>query len=61
MDADKLRILRITKRLSQNELARRSGVSRSYISMIENKEKEPSLAVLGRIADALGCSIKDFF
>jgi transcriptional regulator with XRE-family HTH domain len=61
MDKDKIRIQRVIKKISQDELAKAAKVDRSYISMIETGKKTPSLAVLERIAKALDCSIKDFF
>jgi transcriptional regulator with XRE-family HTH domain len=57
----KLRTIRKKNGLTQAELARRVGVSRSYINKIENGEAKPSLALLERIASILGVSIKDFF
>jgi transcriptional regulator with XRE-family HTH domain len=57
----KIRSIREKNGLTQAELARRVGVSRSYINKIENGEAKPSLALLERIASILGVSIKDFF
>jgi transcriptional regulator with XRE-family HTH domain len=59
--SEKLRTIRKKNGLTQAELARRVGVSRSYINKIENGEAKPSLALLERIASILGVSIKDFF
>ncbi len=51
----RLKEFRENKRLSQAELARRSGVSQSTISRIEAGETGGiSLANLERLADALG-------
>ena len=61
MNKEKIRLQRVLKKMSQEELAKESGVDRSYISQIESGKKTPSLSVLERIADALGCSLKDFF
>jgi transcriptional regulator with XRE-family HTH domain len=61
MDKNKIRIMRVTNGISQDELAHKAKVDRSYISQIETGKKTPSLAVLERIAKALNCSIKDFF
>lgn len=61
MNKDKIRLQRVIKKMSQEELAKKANVDRSYISQIESGRKTPSLAVLERIADALGCSLKDFF
>jgi transcriptional regulator with XRE-family HTH domain len=59
--SEKLRTIRKKNGLTQAELARRVGVSRSYINKIENGEAKPSLALLERIASILGVSMKDFF
>ena len=40
--------------ITQKQLADRSGVSQANISKIENRSYRPSIAVLKRIADALG-------
>ncbi|WP_108669515.1 helix-turn-helix domain-containing protein [Peribacillus acanthi] len=61
MDAQKLKIIRIKKGISQKRLAELVDADYSYINMIENGRKVPSLALLERIANALDCSLKDFF
>jgi transcriptional regulator with XRE-family HTH domain len=47
----------LQRRLSLDELALRSGVSRSMISSVERGKKVPTVVVLGRIATALDVSI----
>jgi len=50
--------LRIRHRMSQRELAKLAGVSDPYIALLEtNQRKNPSLAVLKRIAKALDVPI----
>ncbi len=61
MDKDKVRIKRVLKGLSQEDLAKLANVDRSYISQIESGKKTPSISVLERIAGALNCNLKDFF
>lgn len=61
MNKDKVRLQRVLKNMSQEDLAKKANVDRSYISQIESGKKIPSLSVLERIADALECSLKDFF
>ncbi|MBZ9635560.1 helix-turn-helix domain-containing protein [Clostridium sp. FP1] len=39
--------------ISQSELARRAGISQSYISKLEKGTKIPSLPMLYRIATAM--------
>ena len=52
-----LRELRQEKGLSQEELADKAGLHRTYISQIERGLKSPSLRSLDQIADALGVSL----
>ena len=49
--------------LTQQQLADMTDMSREYICDIENKSKNKhvTIAVLGRIAEALGKPIGDFF
>jgi len=47
--------------LSQEELAGRAGVHRTYIGMIERAEKNITLENIEKIAKALKISIADFF
>ena len=53
-----LRELIVTTRnfldITQNQLAKKSGVSQSNISKIEGGNYQPSIATLKKIADALG-------
>ena len=48
-----LRQLRHTKGWSQEDLALRLEISRSHIGRLETGEKQPSLKILFRLADAL--------
>lgn len=41
------------KRLSQEELAARAGMERSYVSDLERGVRNPSVRALGRLAEAL--------
>lgn len=52
---EKLTHLRISKRMSLQELANASGISMSYISQIENGRHNPSDAVVNKLAIALKC------
>jgi transcriptional regulator with XRE-family HTH domain len=40
--------------LTQQELGRKSGLSRSFLSQVENGNRVPSLSSLTRISAALG-------
>lgn len=41
--------------LSQEEFAERAEVHRTYVSQLERGLKSPSVRVLGKVAEALGC------
>ena len=42
--------------MTQEELAFKAGVDRTYVSQLEHDKKSPTVAVLFRICDALGTS-----
>ena len=48
--------IRIKKNMSQGDIARALEVDRGYISNIENGKKNPTLATIQKLADALGVS-----
>lgn len=58
-----LKKIRLQQKLTQQDLADMIGMSREYICDIENekRKKHVTIAVLGRIADALNIDIRDFF
>ena len=53
----RIRALRRSRRLTLDDLAAASGVSRSMISEIERGGRAPTVLVLDRVATALGSSI----
>jgi len=56
---ERVRDLRKLKALSQEELAHRAGLHRTYIGMIERAEKNITLINIHKIATALGVEIKN--
>ncbi|CAM3045653.1 helix-turn-helix transcriptional regulator [Hathewaya histolytica] len=48
-----IKLFREKQKLSQNKLAKKSGISQSYLSALERNEKSPTVRILGRIADEL--------
>ncbi len=56
-----IRKLRNSKKLSQEELAFKAGIDRSYLSEIENGYKNLGVLTLGQIAGALGVKITALF
>ena len=47
--------------MSQEELAYRAGVHRTYVSMVERGEGNPSLGVIEALAGALNTSVTSLF
>ena len=48
-------------KLSQEELAFRSGLHRTYIGGIERGERNPTVSTLSKIAKAMDIKIHDIF
>jgi len=59
--ADRLRNIRQMKKLSQGEVARRSGLYRSYLSRVENGHTVPTIATLEKMACALEITMYQLF
>ena len=57
----RVRKLRNVLGLSQEKLAERAGVHRTYIGMIERGEKNITLSNIEKIASALGVSVDTLF
>ena len=49
-----IRICRAHRGLTQSVLAKRAGISLSYLSLIEHNKRDPTVSSLGAIAEALG-------
>ena len=56
---EKVREKRLKLRLSQEQLASRAGVHRTYIGMIERAEKNITLENISKVAKALEVSISE--
>jgi transcriptional regulator with XRE-family HTH domain len=56
-----IHIIRNTKDIRLSSLAKLTKVSVPFLSMIENENRQPSLAVLNRIAEALNIPVEVFF
>ena len=57
----RLREMRAERGWTQDELARRAGLSKSYLSRIEDGERQPSLASLLSLAQAHGIGLASLF
>ena len=53
---DNMKRIRTRKKMSQGDIARALDVDRGYISNIENGKKNPTLATIKKLADALSIS-----
>ena len=56
-----IRLLRVKRGLSQIVLAVEAGTTPATISAIENREGNPTLEILQRLADALGVEVAALF
>jgi len=57
----RVRLIRLEKGLTLDDLARQSGVSRAMISRIERGEANPTAQLLARLCSALGTTLSRFF
>jgi transcriptional regulator with XRE-family HTH domain len=55
--AENVRSARLAAGISQEELAFRAGIDRTYASHIERAIANPSLGITCAVADALGCNV----
>ncbi len=58
---EKMKEKRQEKSLSQADLAKRVGVSRQTINMVESGEYNPTLSLCIKICRELGCRLDDLF
>ena len=59
--AQRVRVLREKQGISQEKLAERAGLHRTYIGMVERLERNPSLICIHKIANGLGIDVKELF
>jgi len=58
---NRVREERMKLHLSQEKLAEKADVHRTYIGMIERAEKNITLGNIKKVVDALGLKLSDFF
>jgi len=58
---ERVRELRLAIGLSQEALAFKSGIHRTYLGSIERGERNPSLKNIASIAKALGVTLSQLF
>lgn len=60
--ANELKLKRVAAGMSQEELSKRSNVSRATISMLESGNmSSTTVGTLRKLAIALNCKVADFF
>ncbi len=57
--ANRIKQLRVAKKISQEDLAAKAGLSRNGMGLIEQGKRWPRLATLLKISDALDMTIED--
>ena len=58
---ERLRAIRLLRRLTLREVAEAAGVSESFVSQLERGRSSASVATLQRLAEAVGIEISDLF
>jgi len=58
---DRIRELRHQRRLSQEALAERAGLHRTYIGFVERAERNPTLKTMEKLARGLEVSLAELF
>ncbi len=59
--AKKIRQIRLQNKLTLEQVAKLTGFTKSYLSMVESGKKSPPIATLSKIASALNVDIAAFF
>lgn len=57
----RLKTIRLQAKLSQRELAKRSGVTNGFISQVEKNQVSPSIGSLKKLLDGFPMTLADFF
>lgn len=58
---ENLKRIRTEKGISQSDIAKSLGVSRGFVSNIENGKRNPTLATISRLAKAVGVPTEELF
>ncbi|MEK7589258.1 MAG: helix-turn-helix transcriptional regulator [Patescibacteria group bacterium] len=54
-----LKRIRTEKKMSQGDISRKLGMDRGYISGVENGKRNPTVATVEKLANALGISVDE--
>ena len=55
----RIHAVRRARRLTQREVARRTGIAEPFLSRVENNHAQPSVNTLERLAEAMGVTLAD--
>ncbi len=58
---DRLRYIRFSKGLSQEEVALRAEITTAYYGLVERNRKNPTVKILDKICQALGITLMEVF
>lgn len=58
---NRIRNLRTQLQISQEHLALKAGITPVYLGQIEREEKNPTIKIIEKIADAFGLTLAEFF
>ena len=58
---ENLKKIRMSKDITQIEIAKTLGVDRSFVSNIENGKNNPTLSTITNLANALKVPVEDLF
>lgn len=56
-----VRRIRVDRGISQEKLAYKAGIDRSYMGSLERLSENPTIDLLDRIAETLGAHLSEFF
>lgn len=59
--AENVRRLRVERKLTQEQLAHDAGIDLTYLSGIERRRRNPSVSVIGRIAEVMKVDPAELF
>jgi transcriptional regulator with XRE-family HTH domain len=57
--AAKLKAIRERRKLTQEQLAEKAGISRPYLARLETAKQDPTLSTIEKLAKALGVKVAD--
>lgn len=58
MDISILRVIRKGKKIKQSDLAKRAGISQTFLSLVENNKRVASIEVIENLCEQLDCELR---